>query len=134
MFNKNFSDKIFSLNRLSKTCVAIIADTFFCVFTLWLAFYLRLEELVLLKDIGLTPIIITISLAIPIFWLSGLYRTLFRYSGISILSTISLSVAVYGLIFFSIISLYGITGVPRSIGVIQPILLFVFLLTQRFFK
>jgi FlaA1/EpsC-like NDP-sugar epimerase len=126
MIDKNFSEKIFSLHRYSKRGIAITTDIFLCVFTLWLAFYLRLEELVLLKDIGLTPILLTIFLAIPIFWLSGLYRTLFRYSGISILSTISLSVAVYGLIFFSIISLYGIAGVPRSIGVIQPVLLFVF--------
>jgi len=132
MFNKNFSDKIFSLHRYSKRGIAITTDIFLCVFTLWLAFYLRLEELVLFKDIGLTPILLTIFLAIPIFWVSGLYRTLFRYSGISILSTISLSVTVYGLIFFSIISFYGITGVPRSIGVIQPVLLFVFLITKRF--
>src|SRR6056300_1559085 len=132
MFNKNFSDKIFSLHRYSKRGIAIATDTYLCVFTLWLAFYLRIEELVLFKDIGLTPILLTIFLAIPIFWLSGLYRTLFRYSGISILSTISLSVTAYGLIFFSIISLYGITGVPRSIGIIQPVLLFVFLITQRF--
>ena len=128
MFNKNFSDKIFSLHRYSKRGIAITTDIFLCVFTLGLAFYLRLEELVLLKDIGLTSILLTIFLAIPIFWLSGLYRTLFRYSGISILSTISLSITVYALIFFSIISLYGITGVPRSIGVIQPVLLFVFLI------
>ena len=132
MFIKNFSGKIFSLHRYSKRGIAITTDIFLCVFTLWLAFYLRLEELVLLKDIGLTPILLTIFLAIPIFWVNGLYRTLFRYSGISILSTISLSVAVYGLIFFSIISLYGITSVPRSIGVIQPILLFVFLIIKRF--
>ena len=132
MFNKNFSDKIFSLHRYSKRGIAITTDIFLCVFTLWLAFYLRLEELILLKDIGLTSILLAIFIAIPIFWVSGLYRTLFRYSGISILSTISLSVAVYGLIFFSIISLYGITGVPRSIGVIQPILLFVFLIIKRF--
>ncbi|MDC3373391.1 polysaccharide biosynthesis protein [Candidatus Pelagibacter sp.] len=132
MFNINFSDKIYSLHRYSKRWIAITTDAFFCVFTLWLAFYLRLEELVLFKDIGLTPILLTIFLAITIFWVTGLYRTLFRYSGISILSTISLSVIIYGLIFFSIISVYGITGVPRSIGVIQPVLLFVFLITQRF--
>jgi len=132
MFDKNFLEKILSLHRYSKRGIAIIADIFLCVFTLWLAFYLRLEELVFFKDIGLIPILLTIFLAMPIFWVSGLYRTLFRYSGISILSTISLSTILYGLIFFSIISIYGITGVPRSIGVIQPVLLFVFLIIKRF--
>ena len=31
---------------------------------------------------------------------------------------------VYGLFYFLIIGVYGIDGVPRSIGVIQPMLLF----------
>ena len=131
-FNKKFSEKILSLHRYYKRGIAITIDAFLCVFTFWLAFYLRLEKLVLLKDIGLTPILLTIFLAIPIFWLTGLYRTLFRHAGISILSTISLSVTIYGLIFFSIISLYGITGVPRSTGIIQPVLLFSLLILQRF--
>ena len=105
IYNKNFSEKIFSLSRISKRLIAIITDIFLSIFTLWLAFYLRLEEFVLLKDIGLTPILLTILLSIPLFWLTGLYRTLFRYAGISIFSTISLSVFIYGLIFFSIISI-----------------------------
>ena len=132
MFIKKFSERIFLLHRYSKRGIAITADIFLCVFTLWLAFYLRLEEIVLLKDVGSTPILLTIFLAIPIFWVTGLYRTLFRFAGLSILSIISLSVAIYGLIFFSIISLYGITGIPRSIGVIQPMILFVFLIIERF--
>jgi FlaA1/EpsC-like NDP-sugar epimerase len=132
IYNKNFSEKIFSLSRISKRGLAIITDIFLCVFTLWLAFYLRLEEFVLFKDIGLTPILLTILLTIPIFWLTGLYKTLFRYAGLSIFSTISLSVFIYGLIFFSIISIYGIKDIPRSIGVIQPLLLYVFVILSRF--
>ena len=50
----------------------------------------------------------------------------------SIFSTISLSVFIYGLIFFSIISIYGIKDIPRSIGVIQPLLLYVFVILSRF--
>ena len=133
LFSKKFSDKIFSLNRNSKIGIAILTDIFLCIFTLFLAYYLRLEQFILLKDIGLIPIIITILLAIPIFWVIGLYRTLFRYAGVSILSIISLSVFIYGLIFFSIISLYTIKDVPRSIGVIQPMLLFISLVISRFF-
>ena len=132
-YNKYISEKIFSLHRYSKRGIAIITDIFLCLFTLWLAFYLRLEEFILLKDIGLTLIFLTIFLAIPIFWVNGLYRTLFRYAGLYILTSISISVAIYGLIFFSVISVYGMTGVPRSIGVIQPVLLYISLLICRFF-
>ena len=138
IFNKNFSKKILSLSRNLKKGITITVDIFLCILTLWLAFYLRLEEFVLFKDIGLNPILISVSLAIPIFWLTGLYTTLFRYAGTSIFSTISLSVFIYGLIFFSIISIYGVKdingvkNIPRSIGVIQPILLYVLIIISRF--
>ena len=59
VYNKNFSKKIFSLSRILKRGLAITLDLFLCVFTLWLAFYLRLEEFVLLKNIGVTPILLT---------------------------------------------------------------------------
>ena len=132
-YNKYISEKLFSLHRYSKRGIAIFIDMFLCLLTLWLAFYLRLEEFVLLKNIGLIPIFLTFFLAIPIFWVNGLYRTLFRYPGLSILTTISVSVSIYGLIFFSIITLYGIIGVPRSIGIIQPVLLYISLIICRFY-
>ena len=81
-YNKYISEKLFSLHRYSKRGIAIFIDMFLCLLTLWLAFYLRLEEFVLLKNIGLIPIFLTFFLAIPIFWVNGLYRTLFRYPGL----------------------------------------------------
>ena len=130
---KNLTEHFFSLNRYTKRGLAVLIDTFFCVLSLWLAFYLRLEEFILFREIGLTPILITIFLAISIFWITGLYQTLFRNAALTIISTALFSVVVYGIIFFSIISVYGIKGVPRSIGVIQPILLFVLIITSRSF-
>ena len=132
-FNKNLAEKILSLNRYTKKGLAIVTDIFLSIFTLWLAFYFRLEEFVLLKDIGLSPITLTIFLTTLICWTTGLYETLFRHAGLSILSTISLGVTIYGLFFFLIISLYGIKNVPRSIGLIQPVLLFMAIVASRIF-
>ena len=50
IYNKNFSKKIFSSSRILKRGMAIITDLFLCVFTLWLAFYLRLEEFIRIND------------------------------------------------------------------------------------
>ena len=61
---------------------------------------------------------------IPIFWSFGLYRTIYRYSGTSIFLTILSATFVYGLIYFSVIGVYSIEGVPRTIGILQPMLLF----------
>ena len=120
---KDFSNSILSLHRYSKRAISIITDIGLCILCTWLAFTLRLEELILLKDFNFQSVLISIIIAIPIFWLFGLYRTIFRYTGFSIIFTILASTFVYGLLYFLVIGVYSIQGVPRSIGIIQPLLL-----------
>jgi FlaA1/EpsC-like NDP-sugar epimerase len=62
-------------------------------------------------------------IALPIFIVSGLYRAIFRYSGLPALQTVGRAVGVYGVLYFSIFTVIGINGVPRTVGIIQPILL-----------
>ncbi len=128
---KEISNGILSLDRYSKRAIVIVTDITLCVLCTWLAFFLRLEELILFKDFNFNPALISIIVVIPIFWLFGLYRTIFRYTGLSIIFTISASIFVYSLLYFLVIGVYGIQGVPRSIGIIQPMLLFVTVISSR---
>tara|TARA_B100001057_G_scaffold498622_1_gene606285 strand:- start:1045 stop:3027 length:1983 start_codon:yes stop_codon:yes gene_type:complete len=122
---------ILSIDRYSKRLIAIITDLGLCIFCTWFAFFLRLEEFILFKDFNFSPALISVIIAIPIFWSFGLYRTIFRYTGLSIIFPILASVSVYGLLYFLIIGIYGIEGVPRSIGVLQPMLLFFAIISSR---
>ena len=128
---KNFLNNTLSLHRYSKRTIAIITDIGLCILCTWLALTLRLEELILFKDFNFHPALISIIIAIPIFWLFGLYRTIFRYSGLSIIFNILASTFIYGLFYFLLIGFYGIQGIPRSIGVIQPMLLFFGIIGSR---
>jgi FlaA1/EpsC-like NDP-sugar epimerase len=125
--------KIISLNRYIKKIIAIIIDITLCIFCIWLAFWLRLEEIVPFKDISFNLILISIVLSIPIFWWFGLYRTIFRFSGFALIFVVSKSILLYGLIFFLIVGIYVLPQVPRSIGVIQPMLFYFALIGFRFF-
>ena len=118
------SRTLLTLPRYVKRLAAVICDIVLCVIALWLAYYLRLDEFMSLRDNTILVTIIIITIAIPVFWLSGLYQTMFRYSGKSSIIAISFAIFIYGLLFFSIIAIYGISGVPRSIGIIQPLVLF----------
>ncbi len=129
---------LFSLHRYSKRGIAIITDIGLCILCTWLAFVLRLDELILLKDFNFFSAVISVLIAIPIFWIFGLYRTIYRYTGLSIIFTIFASTFVYGLLYFLVIGVYGIQGVPkigndvpRSIGVLQPMLLFFAIIVSR---
>ena len=122
---------ILLLPRYAKRITAIILDIGLCILCTWLAFYLRLEEFVKINDTTIVPILLSIFLAIPIFWLLGLYRAIFRFTGLSIFFSTSIAVFIYGLLYFSIIGIFGIQNVPRSIGLIQPLLLFFGIISSR---
>ena len=113
-----------SLPRYAKRIIVLTVDISLCVLTVWLAFYLRLGDFVTLSGPALWAVAIAVAIALPIFLVSGLYRAIFRYSGIPAIFAVARAIAVYGLLFASIITAIGVTGVPRTLGVIQPLLLF----------
>src|SRR5210317_2104112 len=118
------SKNIINLPRYTKRVIAILIDIGLCIFCTWLAFFLRLEEFVKINDVTSLAVEISILIAIPIFWLMGLYKTIFRFQGSTIIFTVFIASFTYALLYFAVISIYVIEGIPRSIGIIQPILLF----------
>ena len=137
-FIKENLKNTFYLNRYSKRIIVMTTDAGLCILCTWLAFVLRIEELILFKDFNFYPALISIFLAIPIFWLFGLYRTILRYTGLSIILNLLASTFLYGLLYFLLIGVYGISSyttnfaiVPRSIGIIQPMLLFFAVISIR---
>jgi len=129
----NISQSILHLPRFAKQSIAFIIDLILCTLSTWLAFYLRLDEFILIKGPALNAMLFSIVIALPVFWLLGLYRTIFRYSGLSIMFSVSIALLIYGFLYFLVIGVYGILGVPRSIGVIQPMLLFFAIVVVRLF-
>jgi FlaA1/EpsC-like NDP-sugar epimerase len=60
-------------------------------------------------------------LALPIFVRFGLYRAIFRYTGQAALLATAQAVAVYAALLLGVLFLAGWSGVPRSVGILQPI-------------
>lgn len=112
-----------SLPRSIKRGVVLVLDTTICLLTVWLAFYLRLGEFYPLTNAPFLPALISVVLALPIFIKSGLYRAIFRYSGLPAMVAVVRALLLYGIVYAGIFTFYGVEGVPRTIGIIQPILL-----------
>jgi len=130
-FRTNITSSILSLPRFAKQMIAILCDLSLCFICVVAAFYLRLDQLVPLKGPVLTAVWVSMLLSIPVLWLTGLYRIIFRYSGLSIMFSVSVAMTVYGLLYFCVFTLYRIEGVPRSIGLIQPMLMFFGIISSR---
>jgi FlaA1/EpsC-like NDP-sugar epimerase len=126
MLNR-FALPILAMPRPAKRVVVLAVDAALCVLTVWLAFYLRLGEWVKLSGDSywqpLWAVVVSLAVALPIFVVNGFYRAIFRYSGLSALMTVMKAIAVYALLFASVFTAFGVDGVPRTVGLIQPMLL-----------
>jgi FlaA1/EpsC-like NDP-sugar epimerase len=122
---------LLGMSRGVKRLVVVFIDTAFCWVAVWLAFDLRLESWVSFNVNMAFASATSMTIALPLFVAFGLYRAIFRYSGIDALLAIFKSLTIYAFLFLVIVTLVGIPGVPRTVGIIQPTLLAVFVLMSR---
>ena len=125
---KHLARRVIAIPRYAKKLLAMSADTFLCLLSVWISFYLRLGEFQAFSIVSSEPVLITsvasVALAVPIFVLCGLYRAIFRYSGMPAMMTMVRAILIYGVFFSAIFTFMGVEGVPRTIGLIQPIVVF----------
>lgn len=125
MFFSKVAPPLLDLPRGSKRLMAAAIDCALCALTVWIAFYLRLGIFVSLAGRPGVAVVLSIALALPAFYMTGLYRMAFRRSGPEIIPAVALACTIYGLCYVTAIAVYAFDNVPRTIGFIQPILLFI---------
>ncbi len=108
--------------RPAKGLTVMALDVVLSLVATWLAYTLRLDVLNWPQGAqwwvyGLAPV-----LALPVFIRFGLYRAIFRYTGQAALAATAKAVGVYGVLLLSVLLFMGWNGVPRSLGVLQPML------------
>ncbi|WP_217906702.1 polysaccharide biosynthesis protein [Qipengyuania atrilutea] len=98
-------------------------DAVLCFASVMLATYLRLGFWPPVDDAILLPTAIAIATVVPLSLMMGGYRAIFRYAG-SVSLFLSAKVALlHGFIFATIFTFIGVDGVPRTVGLLQPLIL-----------
>jgi len=110
-------------------CLMLVGETGLFTLAMVMAFLLRFEFDIptefLRQMVGLLPVAVALKLAF--FWTSGLYRGMWRYTGLSDLWKIGRAVfmAEIALVLFVAFTSH-FHGHPRSVFILDPLLAFVF--------
>ncbi|WP_311221113.1 MULTISPECIES: nucleoside-diphosphate sugar epimerase/dehydratase [unclassified Acidovorax] len=123
--------RIRQLPRRAKRLVVMALDAAMCAAAFALALMVRLDRIDIFQAIYLPGLVGALLLFLPIFLASGMYREVFRFSGWTALALVVKATAVYGIAYAAIFTLLRVGGVPRTVGIIQPVLFLTFVLTSR---
>jgi len=116
------AQRILTWPRMVKQLTVLALDVALALASTWLAFGLRL-------DVWARPVgdqwwvyLVAPALAIPIFVRFGLYRAIFRYTGQAALNATAKAVLLYSLLLTAVLLWKHWLGVPRTLGVLQPLI------------
>lgn len=114
---------VLALPRSTKRLLVLTVDAGLSVLSVWLALYLRLGSFVSLGGQMIWAVTASVAFALPVFIASGLYRSIFRYSGLPAMVSVGRAMLLYGVIFAAVFTFWTVEGIPRTVGLIQPMLL-----------
>ena len=129
--SRNLLRHILQWPRSAKQLFVVALDVCMGIAAMWLAFSLRLDTVHWPEGLQWLPYGIAPVLAFPILVNQGLYRAIFRYTGISALLTTGKAVAIYGAVLFVVLLNAHWEGVPRSVGILQPLIFLLMLGASR---
>ena len=117
--------------RPAKRLVVITVDVVMALLATWIAYSLRYETLHWPVDDQWWVYLLGPVLAVPIFARFGLYRAIFRYTGMDVLFVTGQAIALYALT--RIVLLYWVKWpvFPLTLGVLQPIIFFMLIGSSR---
>ena len=122
---------ILNIPRIYKKIIAIICDILLSFISIWIAFSLRLEQFYFIKNDNFEIYFFPSLILIIIFYFNKIYSSLFRYIDKFFIIKISKCILLYGVIFFIVIYILRLHYLPRSIGILQPLILLILILSQR---
>ena len=123
--------RLLKLERRQKRAMVIAVDIALCIAAVLIAFSLRVGALSFPVEPPLIFAAVAVPMFLPIFYWSGAYGTIFRFSGGRTIMLLASAIAIYALPMLAIFMIIGVPGVPRTVAFIQPILFFGFAAAAR---
>ncbi len=124
-------ENLLSSPRIFKRMLVFGVDSMLCIGAIWVAFSLRLGEWQLWSDAIAKIALASFALWPPVFYMRGIYRSIFRFAGSGTMADLAKATGLVGIGLVAIFVIAGVPGVPRTIGIIMPLCFFLFLAFSR---
>ncbi len=129
---KKIKSKLLLLRRSQKVSLQLLCDYVLLVLSFFLSLWLRENLIYIPTGNSFLLVLIAPILALPIFYLFGLYKSLIRYSNIKSLFTIIKAVTLYTIFWFLIVVSLDIVIKPYDFLIIQWMLTTFFISSVRY--
>ena len=117
--------RILEWPRSAKRLVVIALDLVLALAATWVAFTLRFDAPNVPEGNQWMMYALAPVLSLPVFVRFGLYRAIFRYTGLAALGATARAVGIYGALLFAcvlVLQSRGFDNLPRTVAISQPIL------------
>jgi FlaA1/EpsC-like NDP-sugar epimerase len=125
---------ILSFSKNKKITILMMTDFLLCLSSFLFAFYLRLDNFLINESLNqFLSFLFCIIAFFTISFSLDLYKPLSRFFHLDNFLNILKIFIIYTVITFIFFLFFRIEGVPRTVGLIYPVLFFITLLTSRYF-
>ncbi|MEP0189412.1 MAG: nucleoside-diphosphate sugar epimerase/dehydratase [Erythrobacter sp.] len=119
------------LPRRAKQLCVVAIDVAMLFASAWFAYSLRTDQFAPINYPILAFCLGAIIVMLPTFYATKVYSVIFRYSGVGTLRTVLNAFVLYGILIAAIFTIYSFARIPRTMGLLQPILFFIMVAGSR---
>ncbi|MEP2178464.1 MAG: polysaccharide biosynthesis protein, partial [Marinomonas sp.] len=127
----NFLTWLAALPRRVKQAIILSLDVFLLLQAAWISYSLRIGVFTYWNESVAKIIALTLPTAVILFVATGVYSTIFRYAGLGMMRRLVRTFVLYSFVITIAITVGGISGIPRTLGVLQPLVFFAFVMGAR---
>lgn len=123
--------RLSTLPRALKSLIVVAVDGLLGCLAVVLAIYFRVDTLPP-PSLGLFVTMgWAVATALPIFMTLGLYRTILRHADWATMTRIAQAVLLASVPMIGVVTVMGVPGIPRTVGLLQPILFLILVAASR---
>ena len=124
------------LPRPAKKILLIVCDLLSLTFSVWIAYYLRIGEWISLfyqteEHRPFILLLFGLCFVVPLLYWRGAYNIVTRHYDASSFQTIYVALGLFAVLAVFSFTIIGVAGVPRTVGIIQPCILYFLISMNR---